>query len=363
TDAVGLTDNDLNFVIEDGQGYLWIGSDSSLMRVSKKSLNDFAKGTLSSIQCHAYGPQDGLPTAESAGDSQPAACRTRDGRLLFPTTRGLAYVNPAELVPNTNPPPVVIESAVVEGEPSAAEGLLSPAPRTISIPANRERLDIRYSSLNLAAPGKVRFRYRLAGHEARWTEVAGNIRTVTYSKLPHGHYQFEVQACNEDGWWNTAGASLGVTVLPPFWQTWWFIGGSLLCVLGIVSSAVHYVSTQRLHRQLEGMRRQQALENERSRIARDIHDQVGASLTQVSLLGEMVESDKDLPGEVEAHARQISQTARATSRALDEIVWTVNPSNDTLEGLVNYLCKYAQEYLAVAGLRYRLEAPPDLPAA
>src|SRR5262249_8012908 len=73
------------------------------------------------------------------------------------------------------------------------------------------------------------------------------------------------------------------------------------------------------------------------------------------------ETDKDLPDEVEAHAKQISQTARETTRALDEIVWTVNPSNDTLDGLINYVCKYAQDYLALAGLRYRLEVPPQLP--
>jgi signal transduction histidine kinase len=75
----------------------------------------------------------------------------------------------------------------------------------------------------------------------------------------------------------------------------------------------------------------------------------------------MAETDKDLPAEVESHAKQISQTARETTRALDEIVWTVNPSNDTLDGLINYVCKYAQEYLALAGLRYRLEVPAQLP--
>jgi signal transduction histidine kinase len=75
----------------------------------------------------------------------------------------------------------------------------------------------------------------------------------------------------------------------------------------------------------------------------------------------LAESDKELPAEVESHARQISHTARETTRALDEIVWTVNPSNDTLDGLINYICKYAQEYLALAGLRYRLEVPPQLP--
>ena len=111
------------------------------------------------------------------------------------------------------------------------------------------------------------------------------------------------------------------------------------------------------------MRQKEALEKERARIARDLHDQLGASLTQVSLLGEMAESDKSLPDEVEGHARQITQTARDTTRVLDEIVWAVNPSNDTLEGLITYACTYAQEYLAVAGVRYRLAVPDALPGA
>jgi signal transduction histidine kinase len=118
---------------------------------------------------------------------------------------------------------------------------------------------------------------------------------------------------------------------------------------------------QKLERQLAVMRQHEALEKERARIARDIHDQLGASLTQVALLGEMVEADKDQAGEVETHARQICQTARDTTRTLDEIVWTVNPSNDTLEGLANYICKYAQDYLGVADVRYRLDVPPELP--
>jgi signal transduction histidine kinase len=154
---------------------------------------------------------------------------------------------------------------------------------------------------------------------------------------------------------------LSVKVLPPFWRKWWFITLTSLVLLGMIVGSVHYVSTQRLQRQLAALRQQEALERERARIARDIHDQVGASLTQLSLLGELVESDKYHPEEVEGHARQIEATALETTRALDEIVWTVNPSNDTLDGLITYVCKYAQEYLALAQLRYRLEVPPQLP--
>src|SRR5207302_2138491 len=126
------------------------------------------------------------------------------------------------------------------------------------------------------------------------------------------------------------GASLAITVLPPFWRTPGFLLIASLGLLGLIVGTVHYVSTQRLQRQLALMRQQEALEKERGRIARDLHDQLGANLTQVALLGEMAEADKDLPQEVESHARQISQTARETTHALDEIVWTVNPSNDKI---------------------------------
>jgi ligand-binding sensor domain-containing protein/signal transduction histidine kinase len=359
TRAEGLISDSITYLLEDAEGYLWIGSNVGLMRIKKQALNEFAGG---SLPCRTYGKQDGLPTTESAGDTQPAACRGRDGRLYFPTIDGLASVDPAQLIRNTNPPPVVIESALVDQQEQWTNGLSARVPESVTVPARSEQLEIDYSSLALAAPEKGRFKYRLEGHESRWTEVGNGTRTAIYTKLPHGDYRFHVKACNEDGFWNEAGATLGVIVLPPFWQTWWFLTGATACLLGIVISAVHYISTQRLQGQLADMHQQQALETERARIARDIHDQVGASLTQVSLLGELVESDKELPAEVEAHARQISQTARETSRALDEIVWTVNPSNDTLDGLFTYVCKYAQEYLAVAGVRYRLDVPAQLPA-
>jgi ligand-binding sensor domain-containing protein/signal transduction histidine kinase len=361
TTREGLISNSIGYLIEDSQGDFWIGSNAGLMRLPKKALNDVARGAASSVSCRVYTQEDGLPTRECTLNAQPHVSRPRQGQLWFPTVKGLASVNPALLKPNTNPPPVVIESVLIDDRLQTTNNLRADTPVAVTMRPNKERLEIRYTSLNLAAPDRARFRYRLEGHETGWTE-AGNTRVAHYSKLPPGPYHFLVTACNEDGIWNEAGSSMALTVLPPFWRTWWFLSASAAFLLGTIVAVVHYVSTQRLQRQVERLRQQEALEQERARIARDIHDQLGASLTQVSLLGELVESDKHLPQEVEAHARQISQTARDTARTLDEIVWTVNPSNDTLDGLVTYVCKYAQEYLAVAGLRYRLDVTPQLPA-
>ncbi len=356
--ADGLASDSITYLLDDVQGSLWVGSNKGLMQIAWARLNDFADGRATFLSTRVFRREDGLPSANCTAGSQPAACRSQDGRLWFPTIKGLVWLSPADLRPNTNPPPVIIESVQIEGGPSIVPVAGSPVP----IPAGRERVEIRYTSLNLGASERAVFRYRLEGHEAGWTH-AGNVRVVRYSRLPPGDYRFLVSACNEDGVWNETGAAVALVVLPPYWATWWFRTLGALVVLGVVGGIVFYLSTQRLQRQLATMKQQEALEKERARIARDIHDQLGASLTQVALLGELVETDKNSPAEIEEHARQICQTARDTTRTLDEIVWTVNPSNDTLEGVVNYVCKYAQEYLAVAGLKYRLEIPPHLPEA
>ncbi len=358
----GLADNSIKYLAEDAQGSLWIGSSVGLIRVEKKELNEFAAGKSASVRWRVFDRADGLIKEECSAGSQPAAWRGRDGRMWFATTRGLVSVNPELIHRNTNLPPVVIERVLVDDVLQTTNQLRPGWPGHITIPAGKERLEIRYTSLNLSAPDRARFKYQLAGHDSGWTD-AGTDRSVRYPKLPPGQYRFRVKACNEDGVWNDTGATLAITVEPPFWRTWWFLTISTLVLLGAIIATVHFISTQKLQRQLVQLQQKEALEKERARIARDLHDQLGANLTQVSLLGEMVETDKNMPAEVESHARQISQTARTTALALDEIVWAANPGNDTLEGLATYACKYAQEYFALAGLTHRLEMPERLPAS
>lgn len=357
TTREGLAGNALTYLVEDGLGYFWIGSSVGLMRVAKRDLNELAAGRLKRVPCRAYTKADGLPSRECTSGSQPAACQTPDGRLWFPTTRGLAVVHPAQLLPNTNPPPVRIERLLVDGLPTA----LPPADQPLRLPPRPSRLEFHFASLNLGAPERARFRYQLQGHEPEPVE-AGNERVARYPAVPPGDYRFVVTACNEDGVWNPTGATLALVVPPPWWRAGWF-----LSLAGVTTSVslilvIRQVSTARLRRQLERLRQKEALEKERARIARDLHDQLGANLTQIALLSEMVESDKEHPEEVADHARQIARTARETTRGLDEIVWTVNPANDTLEGLASYLCQYVHDYLTVAGLPCRLEVPPHFPA-
>jgi signal transduction histidine kinase/ligand-binding sensor domain-containing protein len=356
----GLASNSIGYIIGDDDGYLWIGSNLGLMRVSRASFEE-----TNAFPCRVYGRADGLPTRECSSGSQPAAIRSRDGKLWFPTTQGLVWIDPSKLKPNLRPPQVFIESARVDTREQNTNALNSAWSSSITIPPGKEQLDISYTALNFSAPQAVRFRYRLEGHETGWTD-AGDLRVAHYADLAPGQYQFHVIACNEDGTWNTNGAVLDIVVLPQFWQTSAFRITVILLALGAIVGTVRYVSTQKLHRQVQLLKQREALEHERARIARDLHDQLGANLTQVSLLGEMAEADKNAPEEIESHAQQICETARETTRALDEIVWAINPANDTLEGVANYCIKYAQEFFALAGVRCRVDAParlPDVPIA
>jgi ligand-binding sensor domain-containing protein/signal transduction histidine kinase len=359
----GLLGDDIGYLIEDDFTNLWLGSYEGLMRVEKQSLADFASRTVEKIACRTF------LTRECSVGIQPAAIRTRDGRLLFATIAGLVAVNPAELRPNTNPPPIVIESVLVDGVLQKNGRLTATWPEAVGLQPDNEQLEIHFTALNFSAPKGAqfgaRFRYRLAEQARKeragdWTD-SGTERVAHFQKLPPGKYTFQVQACNEDGVWNLTGASLAVTVQPPFWRKPWFIAASVLSLLGALAGTIYLISTAKLKRQLRVAQQKELIEHERARIARDLHDQLGANLTQITLLGEMAETDKEMPAEIEQHAQQICVTARETTRSLDEIVWAVNPSNDTLESLANYACKYAQDYFAMAGISYRAELPSGLP--
>lgn len=362
TTADGLPSNSIGYLLEDSLGYFWMGSYAGILRVARQELNDYAQGRSTFIRCRAYGRQDGLPTLECTQGSQPGGWVSAQGQVWLPTVKGIVFVDSASMNPNPHPPPALIENVGIDNQLQNTS-LFRPELRgEIIVPVGKESLDIYFTSLNLTGADRSRFRYRMAGHEKDWIE-AGTSRVAHYSKLPPGRYEFQVIASNEDGLWNEQAATLAIWVQTPFWRTGWFLSLVALTAVGIITGSVHFLSTQKLKRQVERLKQQEALERERSRIAQDIHDQLGANLTQVTLLGEMLEGDKEDPAEVETHARQIIKTARETVRSLDEIVWAVNPTNDTLEGLMTYLFKQAQDFLNVAGLRYRLEVPTQLPAS
>jgi hypothetical protein len=239
--TAGLAGDDIGYLIEDDFTNLWRGSYEGLMRVEKKSLVDFAAGAAKKISCRTF------LTRECSAGAQPAAIRTQDGRLLFPTIEGLIAVNPAELRPNTNPPPVVIESVLVDGV-KRNENSLSPAANgEVTLTPGNEQLEIRFTALNFSAPKGAqfgaRFKYQLEG-DKNWTDVGGErVAHFTTTTLSPGKFLFRVIAGNEDGVWNEIGATLTITVEPPFWRKPGFIAASVLIFVGALVGIIYLVST------------------------------------------------------------------------------------------------------------------------
>lgn len=151
-------------------------------------------------------------------------------------------------------------------------------------------------------------------------------------------------------------------IVPHFWQTGWFLGLSALAVLAGVGASVRIVERKKFQRRLQLAEQERALERERSRIAQDLHDDLGSSLTRISLLSDLAKADKDDPTQVEVHMDKISQSAAQSVRALEEIVWAVRPSGDSLQSLVEYIAHFANELFEGDGTRCRLDLPHDLPA-
>ncbi|HWQ90464.1 MAG TPA: two-component regulator propeller domain-containing protein, partial [Clostridia bacterium] len=218
-ERLGPAANSVAYLLEDGAGHLWIGSTAGLLRVPKKDLNELASSTRTLFP-RLYGRADGLPASECTQGSQPAACRTADGRVYFPTIQGVASASLDSLRPNTNPPPVMIEAVYIDSQMQGATSLRAKPAAEVTVRPGNNALEIQFTSLNLAYPEKARFRYRLEPYETGWNEVGTDRRFARYPKLPPGNYVFEVTACNEDRFWNPAPASLAVVVLPPFWRTW-----------------------------------------------------------------------------------------------------------------------------------------------
>jgi len=180
--------------------------------------------------------------------------------------------------------------------------------------------------------------------------------------LPPGNYFFHVIACNNDGVWNQRGVIQAFTLRPFFWQTRWFFTVSVLSAIALVLATVWFAVMRRLHRKLERLEGEQMVERERARIAKDIHDDLGASLTEITILSELALNSGARQQDAQADIRKISVKSRTLTQLLDEIVWAVNPKRDTLENFVTYSCTYAEEYLRVAGIPCRLQLPAAVQA-
>jgi ligand-binding sensor domain-containing protein/signal transduction histidine kinase len=358
TKEEGLPGNEIFELLDDGGGSLWMSTDDGIFRVFKKDLEALDQHPQGPLGVIAYRRSDGLQSTEGGNVAKPSAWKTRDGRLLFATTKGLAVIDPKSERINQTAPPVYIEEVKAGSKPVWQSRPLASimGQTTPEFPVGRGEMEFSFAALSYANPDKCRFRYKLEGADSDWT-APDTKRTAKYNNLSPGHYRFSVMACNGDGVWNERGASLAFYLAPHFWQTPWF---RLLCVtliLGSVAGAARALTRRRMQRQLELLEQQHALERERGRIAKDIHDDLGSSLTRIMLLGTRAEQDLVEQKEIQPQLRKIVASCGDTIQAMDEIVWAVNPENDTLDGLVGYLGQYTEQFFEDTPIKCRFKLP------
>ena len=368
----GLHDDYISNILPDNHGRLWFAANRGLFCVREKELDDFAKGRTKRIWSAAYGRNDGLPQLQAGYDAWPGAQRGTDGRLLFAMQSGVAVVDSDNIKENIEPPPVLIERVTVNGKIVADSGaggsltsLPSPAPLELYqvdahlhlAPSQRQQVEFDFTALTFIKPEAIGFKYRLHGLDSDWVE-AGTRRSASFAQIPPGHYRFQVIACNSDGLWNETGAALKLTVEPYWWETAWFRVTGTLSAAGLFSAVILLGWRHRHRRQIERLKMQQVTERERDRIARDIHDDLGAALTQIAMLSD---STGTLRLSHEANLGKIHQVAQAMTQTMDEIVWAVNPRHDRFDQMMMYLDAYAQEYLESTNLQSCVEFPSPLP--
>ncbi len=371
----GLPDNAVSQILEDDMGRLWLGTSRGIVCVSKRRLDELASGQIQTLYPQLFGRAEGMLSEECTSGFYPAGLKTKSGLLWFSTLKGVVVVDPRVQPINTPMPNTVLEEVLVDGVPdpmlhaSNSKGIKA-AERSGSTPAKLEtlritpgkhRVEFRYTGLNSDVPELIRFRYRLEGLDTDWVD-AGTRRTAFYSYLPPGTYQFHVSACNSDGIWSDSESGLMLTVSRHFWQTWWFLAlaGSVLLVS--VGGTVRLVVKRKLQRRLKHLEQERALERERTRIAQDLHDEMGAKLCRISFLSEHARRGELPPQELHEQITSISDASREVLHSLDEIVWAVNPQNDTLEHVASYIGQYASEYFQMTGIQCELDIPPQLPA-
>jgi PAS domain S-box-containing protein len=247
SEAIGDT---VSAIESDKLGNLWLGTPRGIVWGRKSDFLDVSHGGSDTGRFHFTGRDEGAPPSSvgsSVGSgSQPATCWRPDGSIWFVTRAGVVAVQPADVEINTTVPPVFIERVQVDG-------ITVPAADPVRLEAGTRSVAIDYSAVSFVQPGAVNFRYQLVGHDKDWID-AQNRRTAFYTDLRPGSYRFRVMACNSDGVWNEAGASLGLDQRPWFYQTWWFYGGIGLAALG-AGGAINRRHTSLLRRENERLER------------------------------------------------------------------------------------------------------------
>ncbi|MCX8090877.1 MAG: histidine kinase [Verrucomicrobiae bacterium] len=352
----GLPDNTVYAIQEDARGTLWFSCNEGVFGVDKRALLAHERGTDPPLLAYS------LPIGGDASDlgclasGQPASARSPDGRFWFPTLRGVLAFDPLALPRQRQPPEPVVEEVRVDGVPLEERDRVDELWR---VPSTARRIEFHYTAPEMEIPERLRFRYRLEGLDTEWVE-AGAQRTASYARLPPGLYRFQVMV-GAHGVWQPAKVPLTLEIVPRFWERRAFQLGGVALLLVVVAASVRFAERARLRRRLARLETEKAMEQERARIARDLHDEIGSGLTEILLMGELAGRSDAPAAQLRAQVHALTEKVRQLAAAMDAVVWTINPRNDSLPRLASYLCDHAREFFRPTPIACRIDVPDELP--
>ncbi len=326
----GLAGASPRFLVEDSWGRIYVGTGAGVERID-------ADGT--SVQ--RFGTAEGL-----APGTPRVALRDRHGALWFGTSRGLSRYTPSDPEPG-HPPSIFVTGVRVESVPRAAWALAAAAVDLSDLPHDRNRVQIEFVSPARLEEESIRYQYRLEGAAAEWSRP-GSGRTVDFASLSPGTYRFEVRALAANGAVSLSPAEVRFRVLAPFWRRPWF----LALVLAAAAAAAWSVFRYRLRNLV-------ALERVRTRIAADLHDDIGSSLSRIAILSEVVKRQTPVGPESSRVLTEIAETSRQLVDAMSDIVWSIDPRRDDLKNLLSRIGQFASGALEAQGIRWTFDVPPD----
>jgi len=331
TTAQGLSSNSINCITEDRFGRLYAGTARGLDRFDPAT--DRVK---------PFTAADGL----ISGEVLVSFC-DRKGDLWFGGKGGLSRLSPQPDSPKS-PPPILITGLRIGGEPHQISALGETEIAPVEFGPDKNQIQIDFVALGFSPGEGLRYQYKLEGAGENWSPLSIQ-RTVNFANLTSGHYRFLVQAVNADGRMSERAAFFSFTILPPVWQRWWFLTTAAL-LLGLAAYALYRYRVTRL---LE-------LERIRTRIATDLHDDIGANLSLIAMASEVArgrapESDEQMAETLSL----ISSTSRELVDSMGDIIWAVNPDRDHMTDLVKRMRRFASDVFSACCIAFRFEVPLD----
>jgi ligand-binding sensor domain-containing protein/signal transduction histidine kinase len=330
TTGEGLSSNQALCITEDDFGHLYIGTGRGINRLDP-----------STGRVEHFTTADGL-----ANNSVHSAVRDRKGALWFASLRGISRLQPAP--ERSTQPPVFISGIHISGlaQPISALGAIQVA--GLILEPDQRQLQFDYFALGFAAGETLRYQHLLEGVDRDWSAPTA-LRSLTVSLTP-GTYRFLVRAVSADGTTSPMPASISFTILRPVWQRWWFLTLATL----LIGTTIFFLDRYRVRRLIE-------LERVRTRIATDLHDDIGASLSRMAIMSEVVKQQTAATnGQSARLLTEIADSARSLVDSMSDIVWSIDPRRDDLRNVVLRVRQFASDVLEAKNINWEFRVPPDI---